>query len=384
MRQLLSDSFLRKLKVKSDAKRVSLSDTKTKGLAVDVRKNGITFYFRLTHQGRVKRVTLGHFPTLSVAEARAMCGDVMRQALLKSHETYVETEATMCLDEYYQRHFLPWCQVYQKTYSSHRSLYKNHLKDRLGDMHVKDISNKHIYSLVMDLHKNNYSKSFINKSVQHFRSALKKSEQLCEIETHSSLKNTVSLPRAAPKKERFLSDREARRLRDFVHMNGEDEVVLLIGFLMYTGARRHEAMNSEWQHINLGDKDWYVPITKSGKPRHIVLNGKAIEIIQRAEKLQLKKHGHIMQWLFVNPQTHKPYRCIFHKWNRIRNELDLQNMRIHDLRHSFASTLVNNGATLYEVQKLLGHSRSATTERYAHLANHRLQRAASLIDKAYS
>ena len=177
---------------------------------------------------------------------------------------------------------------------------------------------------------------------------------------------------------------QARRLRDFVHMNGEDEVVLLIGFLMYTGARRHEAMNSEWQHINLGDKDWYVPITKSGKPRHIVLNGKAIEIIQRAEKLQLKKHGHIMQWLFVNPQTHKPYRCIFHKWNRIRNELGLQNMRIHDLRHSFASTLVNNGATLYEVQKLLGHSRSATTERYAHLANHRLQRAASLIDKAYS
>jgi integrase len=167
-------------------------------------------------------------------------------------------------------------------------------------------------------------------------------------------------------------------------MNGEDEVVLLIGFLMYTGARRHEAMNSEWQHVNLNDKDWYVPITKSGKPRHIVLNKKAIEIVQMAERLQLKKHGHLMQWLFVNPQTHKPYRCIFHKWNRIRNELGLQNMRIHDLRHSFASTLVNNGATLYEVQKLLGHSRSATTERYAHLANHRLQRAASLIDKAYS
>ena len=91
-----------------------------------------------------------------------------------------------------------------------------------------------------------------------------------------------------------------------------------------------------------------------------------------------------MQWLFVNPQTHKPYRCIFHKWNRIRSELGLHDMRIHDLRHSLASTLVNNGATLYEVQKLLGHSRSATTERYAHLANHRLQRAASLIDKAYS
>ena len=97
-------------------------------------------------------------------------------------------------------------------------------------MHVKDVSNKQIYSLVMDLHKNGYSKSFINKSVQHFRSALKKSEQLCEIETHSSLKNTFSLPTAPPKKERFLNDKEARRLRDYINMNDEDEVVLLIGF----------------------------------------------------------------------------------------------------------------------------------------------------------
>ena len=384
MRQLLSDSFLKKSKIGPEGERVSISDTKTKGLAVDIRKNGTTFYFRSTYQGRAKRVTLGHFPTISVADARAMCSEIMRKTLLQSHEKFVEPESMMHLDDYYQRHFLPWCQVYQKTYSSHRSLYKNHLKDRLGDMPVKDVSNKHIYSLVMDLHKNGYSKSFINKSVQHFRSALKKSEQLCEIQTHSSLKNTFSLPSAPPKKERFLNDKEARRLRDYINVNGEDEVVLLIGFLMYTGARRHEAMNSEWQHINLDDKDWYVPITKSGKPRHIILNKKATEIVQAAKKLQLKKHGHIMQWLFANPQTHKPYRCIFHKWNRIRNELGLQNMRIHDLRHSFASTLVNNGATLYEVQKLLGHSRSATTERYAHLANYRLQRAASLIDKAYS
>jgi len=384
MPQLISDSFLRKSKIMSDAKRVSVSDTKTKGLAVDIRKNGITFYFKLVHQGRTKRVTLGRFPIINVSEARAMCDEILRQTLLKSHEILVEPETTIGLDEYYQRYFLPWCKVYQKTFSSHRSLYKNHLKDSFGHMHVSDISNKHIYSLVMALHENGYSKSFINKSVQHFRSALKKSEQLCEIQTHSSLKNTLRLPTAPPKKERFLNNKEAHDLRDYIDRNSEDEVVLLIGFLMYTGARRHEAMNSEWQHVNLNDKDWYVPITKSGKPRHIVLNKKAIEIVQMAERLQLKKYGHLMQWLFVNPQTHKPYRCIFHKWNRIRSELGLHDMRIHDLRHSFASTLVNNGATLYEVQKLLGHSRSATTERYAHLANHRLQRAASLIDKAYS
>jgi len=68
---------------------------------------------------------------------------------------------------------------------------------------------------------------------------------------------------------------------------------------------------------------------------------------------------------------------------RVHCLINLHDLRIHDLRHSFASTLADNGARLYEVQKLLGHSRSATTERYAHLANHRLQQAVSLIDKAF-
>jgi len=72
MRQLLSDSFLRKSKTKPDTGRVSISDTKTKGLAVDIRKNGTTFYFRSTYQGRAKRVTLGHFPTI-VLLTRVRC-----------------------------------------------------------------------------------------------------------------------------------------------------------------------------------------------------------------------------------------------------------------------------------------------------------------------
>ena len=141
--------------------------------------------------------------------------------------------------------------------------------------------------------------------------------------------------------------------------------------------------NAEWQHINLERRNWYVPLTKNGKPRYIVLNDRALSIIKRAKSLQAYQYQHSQRWLFVNHRTLKPFRCIFYRWNKIRNEIGLSDMRLHDLRHSYASTLVNNGATLYEVQKLLGHARSATTERYAHLANDRLQQAASLIDKAY-
>jgi len=114
-----------------------------------------------------------------------------------------------------------------------------------------------------------------------------------------------------------------------------------------------------------------------------VLNRRALDIINAAQALQQQEYGMQQRWLFFSPIKLQPYNCIFYHWNRIRSELGLSDMRIHDLRHSFASTLVNNGATLYEVQHLLGHKRAHTTERYAHLPNTRLIKAASLIDKAY-
>ena len=123
-------------------------------------------------------------------------------------------------------------------------------------------------------------------------------------------------------------------------------------------------------------KLWQMPHSISDMSRLGFYNWRAKLLQQQYEEPQ--------RWVFVNPRTHKPFRCIFHRWNKIRTELGIGDVRIHDLRHSYASTLVNNGATLYEVQKLLGHSKSQTTERYAHLANHTLIQAASLIDKAFS
>ena len=383
MRADLNDQLIQDTAANAREPRINITDVKVKGLAVDVRKNGATFYFRITRQGRTTRVSLGHFPCMNVATARHICLEKKAELRKSPDQEALQESQELRVDEYYEQHFLQWCKVFRKTYSSHHSLYKNHLKTRFGAMLLSEVSNKHVFRFIHDLAEAGYSKSFINKSVQHFRSALKKADELCDADVHPSLHRPLSLPQAPSKKERYLNEGEARRLRDYIDANSDDTVVLLLGFLLYTGARRHEAMNAEWQHINFEAKSWYVPITKSGKPRYVVLNEKAIDIAKRARSLQRENFGRQLQWMFVNPQSNRPYRCIFYKWQKIRGRLGLEDMRIHDLRHSYASTLVNNGATLYEVQKLLGHSRSATTERYAHLADQTLHRAASLIDKAY-
>jgi len=78
----------------------------------------------------------------------------------------------------------------------------------------------------------------------------------------------------------------------------------------------------------------------------------------------------------------KPYVSIFSAWDTARRNAGLSDVRIHDLRHSFASLLINQGRTLYEVQHLLGHTQVKTTQRYAHLSQDTLLAAANAASVA--
>ena len=87
-------------------------------------------------------------------------------------------------------------------------------------------------------------------------------------------------------------------------------------------------------------------------------------------------------YVFANPETTKPYVSIFCSWNTARTKAGLSDVRVHDLRHSFASLLINSGRSLYEVQKLLGHTQIKTTQRYAHLAPETLLAASNAATQA--
>jgi len=84
----------------------------------------------------------------------------------------------------------------------------------------------------------------------------------------------------------------------------------------------------------------------------------------------------------VNAQTGRPLGTFFGSWNQARKRAGLPDVRVHDLRHSYASFLINNGRTLYEVQRLLGHSQIKTTQRYAHLSPETLLEASNTASLA--
>ena len=118
---------------------------------------------------------------------------------------------------------------------------------------------------------------------------------------------------------------------------------------------------------------WRIPAanSKSKKVRSVPLNDSALWVLE-----QIGTQGKF-EVVFANPETGEAYTPVTHAWYRIRKLAGIPHLRIHDLRHSFASLLVSGGRSLYEVQQILGHSDPKVTMRYAHLSTKALQAAAN-------
>jgi integrase len=136
--------------------------------------------------------------------------------------------------------------------------------------------------------------------------------------------------------------------------------------LLLTGVRRSEGLDMKWEHLRLdGPKPmWYVPHTKSGKSRYVILNPMALQILEALPKI----HGN--PYVFVGKVQGNAIQNPMKAFKRIIARAGIEStFRLHDIRHTVASLIVNNGGSLYDVQAALGHANSSISERYAHLSS---------------
>lgn len=179
-------------------------------------------------------------------------------------------------------------------------------------------------------------------------------------------------------RNRFLNEPEMERLIGALGADENQVAAKSILLLLMTGARRNEVTHGRWEHIDFEGRKLFVPLSKSGKPRHVFLNGPAIELLQAIPRLGDSPFA------FPSPVTGRPSASLHFPWSRIREAAGLEDVRLHDLRHSFASLLVNKGAHLYDVQRLPGHSNPKTTQRYAHLSREKLGAAVDVVGDVIS
>lgn len=156
----------------------------------------------------------------------------------------------------------------------------------------------------------------------------------------------------------------------------------LLIFLLGTGARLREATYLTWRDVDL-DRNPRAIVrfveTKGGQPRGVPLPNHVRDLLRRLRDTAPVGEDRVFLHVRRNG-TRVPYDSPKDAFRATRKRAGLPNVRIHDLRHTYASRLVQRGVSLYEVQRLLGHTTPALTQRYASLAPDNLERAVSVLD----
>ena len=360
-------------------RKILFFDTDCKGLVLEVRATATaTYYLRYQgKRGRTRLLKIGDSRDISLAQARHLADKLRNQIAMGIDPKRQANAAKHCptLSEFVFSQYIPYVKGYKRSWSIDLALYKNHVERHWGNKHLDEVTKADLITL-LSRHQVTHAPGSCNRLLillrYMFNLALK-------WETPGISKNpTAGYPLLKEDNQisRYLSTEEAQRLYGVLLKSENTMLRYIVPMLIVTGARKREVLDARWEDVDLERRSWRIHTTKLGRARHVPLSDGAISVLQSVPRIG----G--CAWVFANPKTQKPYVTVQGSWDTSRRAAGLADLRMHDLRHSFASFLVNAGRTLYEVQHLLGHTQIKTTQRYSHLSQHTLLDASNAATRA--
>lgn len=358
--------------------RIEYCDSETPGLLVDVRATNHgsgTYYLRYkNHAGKTCYSKLGRTSDVSLADARKQAKTLKAEISLGSGPSAEKKarKAVPTFGEFFEDHYLPYVKPRKRSWKRDDEMYRLRIKKEFGHLRLNQIGRQQVQLFHTDLREEGLAPATCDHHIKLMKHALNLAIDW-ELLTEKNPVARVPLFAVDNKVEHYLDDVELERLLSVLHTDENRTVCLIALFLISTGCRLNEALASKWSLVDRVNRVFRIEAinSKSKRVRSVPLNDSALEVLDQLDTEG--KHEH----LFINKQTGKPYVTIMKVWTRLREKAGLPHLRIHDLRHQFASFLVNSGHSLYLVQQVLGHSNPKVTERYAHLSSKTLQEAAN-------
>ena len=359
---------------------IEVFDPELKGFYCDLLRSGRRSYrLRYRINGKLRVVTLGDANFVTAEQARSSALKLLsqvRQGIDPSLKAGVPHVLGLTVEEFFNQKYLPYVKSYKRSWDTDECMIRLHLIPQLGQIYMMAMNERDVAAFIEQMKTRGYAIGTCNRALvllrYGFELAVRWREFGPECNPMRLYKNLID----DNKIEHFLSQKQTQSLMLEVRKSENEMLQWIVLFLLYTGARKREALDAKWANIDLEQRSWRIPKTKSGKVRHVPLSEGAVQVLAAVKE----KYGqHAFTFIFANEKTGLPFVSIFYSWDAARQRAGLGYVRIHDLRHSFASFLVNAGRSLYEVQEILGHADSRTTTRYAHLSRDRLQEAVESV-----
>ncbi|MCB4771175.1 site-specific integrase [Ancylobacter sp. Lp-2] len=379
-------------------------DATLKGFGVRVMPTGAMSYiveYRPGSGGRSvakRRVTVGQVgPAMSPEDARKAARDLLagvlrgedpaagrtKERAMPSFAVFADTVLTeaeaIAEAQPDEAHLRPG------TLRNYRSLMRQHLGVAIGSMKLDAITQADVAKLHRKVGKE--MPVTANRCLELIGSIFKEAGRQGLVTIgHNPAKGIPAFKEHNA--ERFLSDDELGRLGDALRV-AEDEGIPwdldpastskhvpkvqktrvdpdaanVIRLLIFTGARLREILHAQWENVDL-QRGFITSMSKTGR-RHIFLPPAAVEILAGMPR----RDAYVFPGTNSTAEAPCPRADINRPWRAVRKFAGLEDIRLHDLRHSYAATAAGNGASLHMIGKLLGHASPKTTARYAHLAH---------------
>lgn len=395
---------------------VSIADETLAGFELRVRPSGAKIWcyrFRAANN-RQRRLVLGHYPGIGAAQARqlavAAAGDVARgiDPLERRHDVKKAQArvAQSTLQAFLNERYEPWAKAHLKTAKFQLERIRADFKSWLNRPMLA-LSREVVEAWRQRLRESGKEPVTINRELQRLHGALAKAVEWKIIEHHpfAGLK-PLRFDRTGI--VRYLSAVEEERLRSEMLKREEnlraergafnvwlkargkpelpertelycDHLQALVLLALNTGLRRGELFHLLWKDVDLQGKWLKVTgaIAKNGQTRRIPLNEEATQVLSAWHDISATKPEKPMQ---VFPGIGgENLTTINTSWRALRKAAGLDDFRFHDLRHHFASRLVQSGVDLNTVRDLLGHADITMVLRYAHLSPDRLAQAVERV-----
>jgi integrase len=365
-----------------------LTDREVRGLVPPATGNQITydsivsgFGVRITAAGKIafilnyrvkatrqeRRTTIGSYPDWNVAAARDEA-KLLKQEVDRGGDPLgkdqVDREAPtvkdLC-DQFEAEHI---DKLRDRTQYDYRGIIRHHIVPVLGKLKVAAVGFKDVERLHRKISAPVRANRVIAILSKMFALAIK-----WQLRPDNPCKGVERNREHA--RERYLKPDELQRLTEALAEYPDQDAADIFRLLLLTGARRGEVLGATWDQFDLKEGVWTKPATATKqKQRHEVpLNAPARQLL--AHRLSKRDAS---PWVFPG-RSHGHRINLDRSWGLICKAAGITGLRIHDLRHSYASTLVSAGFSLPTIGALLGHSQPQTTARYAHLFDDPLRKA---------
>jgi integrase len=365
--QRLTDASVKRLRAPRAGNKITYDDD-VAGFGIRVTAAGarsFVFNYR-TRSGRERRHTIGSHPDWRTTGAREEARRLRRLVdeggdPLASIEAERDAPTVAELCDHFELEHLP--RKRPGTATDYRRMLHNHIRPHFGQhSKVADVDFSHIDALHRKISKAGH-KHRANRVVavlsKMFALAIRwklRPDNPCKgIERNQE-----------GKRKRYLSGDELVRLTAALAEHADRQAANIVRMLLLTGARRGEVLAARWADIDLGTGTWTKPAstTKQAADHVAPLSAPVRQLLS-----DIADNGPATKYVFPGHAAAGHRTTIKRNWRRITKAADITGLRVHDLRHSFASQLASGGASLPLIGALLGHSNPVTTHRYAHLYN---------------